>query len=393
MSNVGTSWGQWASDVASRAGEVAQSAVDSTEEAFKEAYEDSPVEVAVDYWATHSPNQVTREFRNSTDEFVRERFGETAEKAARLVAVPLGAAARFSVHGVQGFDALSSKATDIATGRAAMPNPGQVISGTAVGIAKHVKQTADAAGNAMVDGAIAVVQGDVEGVAAAAEDAAKAALDIGALVAGGRGAVSAKSALGGGGVMRAAGVDKAFAVGTQGALAAASQVGVSVGVLGVMSQAPMEARRYNAGERNSSQESTRHQPSERSVEGRPDKPDTRAAEPTASATRLRGAERAEIDVKKLTDYALNPAHPVGGNKARVFESALGYTKSNYQGLLDQIRKGVRSNTPVAGKVDRFGSRFTVDIEVTGPSGSATVRTGWILRPGSDAPALTTLFVK
>ncbi|MEO0460665.1 MAG: hypothetical protein AAF219_07465, partial [Myxococcota bacterium] len=97
-------------------------------------------------------------------------------------------------------------------------------------------------GNAMVDGAIAVVQGDVEGVAAAAENAAKAALDVGALVAGGRGVASAKSTLGGGGVMRAAGAGTTFAVGTQGALAAAGQVGVSVGVLGVMSQAPMEAR-------------------------------------------------------------------------------------------------------------------------------------------------------
>ena len=191
MSSVDRSWGQWASDVASRAGELAESAAATTEEALKDAYEDSPVEVAVDYWATRSPEQVTREFRNSTDEFVSERLGETAGKAARLATVPLGAAARFSVQGVQGFDAVASRATDIATGRAAMPTPGEVIAGTAVGIATYAKQTADAAGNAMVDGAIAVVQGDVEGVAAAAENAAKAALDVGALVAGGRVVASA----------------------------------------------------------------------------------------------------------------------------------------------------------------------------------------------------------
>ncbi|MEO0461399.1 MAG: hypothetical protein AAF219_11195 [Myxococcota bacterium] len=242
MSSVGRSWGQWASDVASRAGELAESAAETTEAALKDAYEDSPVEVAVDYWATHSPEQVTREFRNSTDEFVSERLGETAGKAARLATVPLGAAARFSVQGVQGFDAVASKATDIATGRAAMPTPGEVIAGTAVGVINYAKQTADAAGNAMVDGAIAVVRGDVEGVAAATENAAKAALDVGVLVAGGRGVVGAKSTLGGGGVMRAAGVGTTFAVGTRGALAAAGQVGVSVGALGVMSQAPMEAR-------------------------------------------------------------------------------------------------------------------------------------------------------
>jgi hypothetical protein len=51
------------------------------------------------------------------------------------------------------------------------------------------------------------------------------------------------------------------------------------------------------------------------------------------------------------------------------------------------------HTPVAGKIDVFGSRFTVDIPVTGPAGSAVVRTGWILKPGSTTPELTTLFVK
>lgn len=109
--------------------------------------------------------------------------------------------------------------------------------------------------------------------------------------------------------------------------------------------------------------------------------------------RLIGADRAEIDPRKLTDYALNPNHPVGGGKARVFQSALGYNQSNYKGLLSQLQGGVMNVTPIHGKVDSFGSRFTVDIPVTGPGGSATVRTGWILRPGSTTPSMTTLFVR
>ena len=51
------------------------------------------------------------------------------------------------------------------------------------------------------------------------------------------------------------------------------------------------------------------------------------------------------------------------------------------------------NTPIAGKVDKFGSRFTVDIPVTGPGGSGVVRTCWIYKSGSNTPELTTLFVK
>ena len=51
-----------------------------------------------------------------------------------------------------------------------------------------------------------------------------------------------------------------------------------------------------------------------------------------------------------------------------------------------------NNQPVAGKVDAFGARFTVDIPVTGPGGSAIVRTGWIFAGDATAPSLTTLFV-
>ncbi len=108
---------------------------------------------------------------------------------------------------------------------------------------------------------------------------------------------------------------------------------------------------------------------------------------------LSGANKAKIDPRKLTEYALNPNHPVGGNKAKVFESALGFNKSNADDLLKQLQSGVKNNPAVAGKVDQYGSRFTVDIPVTGPAGSGTVRTGWIYKTGSNTPEMTTLFVK
>ncbi|WP_057092355.1 hemagglutinin repeat-containing protein [Comamonas thiooxydans] len=108
---------------------------------------------------------------------------------------------------------------------------------------------------------------------------------------------------------------------------------------------------------------------------------------------LIGAERAIIDQRKLKDYALNPDHPVGGNKARVFESALGFNKENSDILMRQLQEGVMKNTPIPGKIDQYGTRFTVDIPVVGPRGSGIVRSGWIYKPGSDTPELTTIFVK
>jgi hypothetical protein len=50
--------------------------------------------------------------------------------------------------------------------------------------------------------------------------------------------------------------------------------------------------------------------------------------------RLPGAERATIPTDKLVRYALDPEHPRGRHKARVFASALGIRK---QGSCDRPR--------------------------------------------------------
>jgi len=109
------------------------------------------------------------------------------------------------------------------------------------------------------------------------------------------------------------------------------------------------------------------------------RPSTSAAA-EVGGSRLVGANRAVIDPRKLTEYALNPSHPVGANKARVFEK-LGFNQSNAGDLMQQLRSGVMQNTPIAGKVDQFGAWFTLDIPVTGPQASGVVRTG-----GSSSPA-------
>lgn len=85
-----------------------------------------------------------------------------------------------------------------------------------------------------------------------------------------------------------------------------------------------------------------------------------------------GVNRAVIYPRKRTDYALNSDHPVSGNKARIFESVLGFTKENSDLLMKQLKDGVVKNTPIPGKVDQYGTRF-VDIPVTGLNGNGIVR--------------------
>lgn len=102
---------------------------------------------------------------------------------------------------------------------------------------------------------------------------------------------------------------------------------------------------------------------------------------------LPGAAKAVIPPAKLAGYALNPDHPVGGHKARVLASALGYTAGNADALGSQLLSGLKGRKATAALHDTHGQRWEVDIPVTGPAGSGTVRTGWIVRPGDETPQL------
>ncbi|MEH2398319.1 DUF6883 domain-containing protein [Nostoc sp.] len=61
--------------------------------------------------------------------------------------------------------------------------------------------------------------------------------------------------------------------------------------------------------------------------------------------KLANGEQAEISIQKLIGYCLNPEHPSGKHKARVFASILGITLENADVLQELIR-----TTAVAGEV-------------------------------------------
>ncbi len=111
------------------------------------------------------------------------------------------------------------------------------------------------------------------------------------------------------------------------------------------------------------------------------------------ASKLPNIDKATINPNKLIGYALNPNHPVGGNKAKVFEKALGYNQSNADDLMKQIYAKLPQSEAILGKLDQYGQRYTVDILITGPNGNTVyVRTGWIIKTNSDIPELTTLYI-
>lgn len=109
--------------------------------------------------------------------------------------------------------------------------------------------------------------------------------------------------------------------------------------------------------------------------------------------RLPKYESAVIDEKKLTSYALNPQHSVGGHKAKRFKSALGFDVSNAHLLEQAIRERLADSTVIYGLSDKHGQRYSIDMELTGPAGTAIVRTAWISDGIESNPRLVSVYVK
>jgi hypothetical protein len=107
---------------------------------------------------------------------------------------------------------------------------------------------------------------------------------------------------------------------------------------------------------------------------------------------LPNGERAIVALEKLCDYCLNPAHRVGGHKARVFESVLGLTAADAEGLQQRLLSVAQTGDAVPGKQDAYGHRYIIDFEMTTAVGTAIVRSTWIVLVGEEIPHLTSCYV-
>lgn len=105
------------------------------------------------------------------------------------------------------------------------------------------------------------------------------------------------------------------------------------------------------------------------------------------------ASLAEVPPAKLRDYALNPNHPDGVHKARVFLSALGIARAGWEYLAEQLLSGVLVSPVVGEKRDRHGTRYEVAIDVLGRNGrTLAVTTAWFAVDDAAAPRLISAYV-
>lgn len=79
--------------------------------------------------------------------------------------------------------------------------------------------------------------------------------------------------------------------------------------------------------------------------------------PTIHPQALQNYEKAIIPDEKLRGYALNLNHPVGGHKARVIASVLGFTVENAEALHAAILDALPKFAATPRISDVHGDRF------------------------------------
>lgn len=108
--------------------------------------------------------------------------------------------------------------------------------------------------------------------------------------------------------------------------------------------------------------------------------------------KLPNPENAVVEVRKLRDYCLSPDHPRGRHKARVFASVLGLTAEDAEEVREALLSAAVSEEANPVEEDRYGKRYVLDFEMKTETGTATVRSGWIVRRDEDFPRFTSCWV-
>ncbi|MFG0285330.1 MAG: DUF6883 domain-containing protein [Phycisphaerales bacterium JB039] len=107
---------------------------------------------------------------------------------------------------------------------------------------------------------------------------------------------------------------------------------------------------------------------------------------------LPNGDRAIVPLEKLTEYALNPQHPTGRHKARVFARALGVTAENAELLHSALLRAAATSGATPSESDEHGQRYQLDFEMTTDIGTAWVRSAWIIPTGEELPRLLTCYI-
>lgn len=108
--------------------------------------------------------------------------------------------------------------------------------------------------------------------------------------------------------------------------------------------------------------------------------------------RLPNGDQAVISMEKLRGYCLNPEHPSGKHKARVFAAALGITAEDAENLRELIATAAIEGDVVQQDNTEFGQLFKVDWVVPDRD-RVILRTLWEVTLDNLQPRLVSAFIK
>ena len=107
--------------------------------------------------------------------------------------------------------------------------------------------------------------------------------------------------------------------------------------------------------------------------------------------KLPNGTRAIVDIRKLQAYCLNPQHPRGRNKARVFASA-GIRQADAEELKTALLRAANNAEARLGVANPYGQRYIVDFDLPCQGRTVRIRSTWIVRIEGDLPRLTSCYV-
>jgi hypothetical protein len=96
-------------------------------------------------------------------------------------------------------------------------------------------------------------------------------------------------------------------------------------------------------------------------------------------------------METFTDSCLNPAHPRGQDKARMFAAVLGITRDSANALAALVRQAAIEGTSTKEAITVFGRYYRVDWAIP-TRGNAVWRTMWEIAPGEEVPRLISAFM-
>ncbi|HEY5238612.1 MAG TPA: hypothetical protein VIJ62_09550, partial [Rhizomicrobium sp.] len=107
---------------------------------------------------------------------------------------------------------------------------------------------------------------------------------------------------------------------------------------------------------------------------------------------LPNSTQAILDLRKLEDYCLDPKHPRGRHKARVFRELLGIGRNDARWLQCELLLALTDGDAFELSADKFGRRWRLDVTVARQEQRAVIRTLWLIRTGEEFPRFVTCWV-